>query len=188
MSNLAYKYEDERRTEILDGQIYAMASPSIRHADIVENINRIFQNYLKGKKCKVYPDRVDVHLTKNDVVIPDISVVCDTGKIGENHILGAPDLIAEVLSPSTHQKDRGYKKGLYEKCGVKEYWIVDILSRSIEVYHLIDGKYDLPRVYQAMPEGITDETPERYRPEVVTEFSPSMFEDLVIRIDEVFAE
>ena len=78
----------------------------------------------------------DVHLSENDCVIPDVMIVCNSDIIKDNAIYGAPDLIVEVLSPGTEKRDRGYKKDLYERCGVREYWIVDPVSLTVEVYLL----------------------------------------------------
>jgi len=137
MSNLAHKYEDERRKELLGGKIYTVDSRSICHFRVVRNIFIVLDKYLASKKCKVFFGSVDVYLTNDDIVIPDITVVCDESKITHSKIVGAPDLVAEVLSPSTHERDYGYKKSLYEKHGVKEYWIVDPEYLFVETYQLI---------------------------------------------------
>ena len=94
-----------------------------------------------GKTCKAFNDGPDVYLTEEDRVIPDAMIICNKDIIKPNGIHGTPDLIAEVLSPSTAKKDRGYKKDLYERSGVKEYWIVAPTMRSIEAYLLTDGPF-----------------------------------------------
>ena len=119
--NLAY--QEEPREELLNGKIFMMASPSVNHSTVASNIYYAFRTYLKGKTCRAFNDGVDVYLTEDDRVIPDVMIVCNKNMIALDGIHGAPDLIVEVLSPSTAKNDRGYKKDLYEQSGVKEYWI-----------------------------------------------------------------
>lgn len=98
-----------------------------------------------NNKCVALPVPIDVCLFANkeiettdikDWVRPDLIVVCDENKIGNKNITGAPDLVVEVLSPSTAKNDRLIKFNSYEKAGVKEYWIVDPYNQTIEVYLL----------------------------------------------------
>ena len=105
---------------------------------------------MQGKKCKVYPAPFAVHPfeTKKDrpkdvdtVVEPDISVICDPEKLDDIGCKGAPDMIAEVLSPTTFRHDRVEKMEIYQKAGVKEYWLVSPESKSVEVFLLKDGKF-----------------------------------------------
>ncbi len=126
--NLAY--QEEPREELLRGEIYVMSSPSVNHSRAASNIYYVFRNHLKQKTCKAFADGVDVYLTENDRVIPDAMIVCSKDIIHPDGIHGAPDLIVEVLSPSTAKNDKGYKKDLYERSGVKEYWIVDTHDRQ----------------------------------------------------------
>ena len=144
--NLAY--QEEPREELLHGEIYMMSSPSVNHSQTASNIYYAFRSFLKGKPCRAFNDGVDVYLSENDRVIPDAMIICSKDMIRTDGIHGAPDLIVEVLSPSTAKNDRGYKKELYEKSGVKEYWIVSTEMRSIEVYRLTNGKYGLDEIYQ----------------------------------------
>ena len=148
-------YQKDPREELLHGKIYMMSSPSVNHSQTASNIYYAFRSYLKGKSCRAFNDGVDVYLTEEDRVIPDAMIVCNKNIIQTDGIHGAPDLVAEVLSPSTSKNDRGYKKDLYEKSGVKEYWIVDTKSRSIESYLLSDGKYILDGVYQLSSDDMT---------------------------------
>ena len=180
--NLAY--QEEPRTELLDGRIVMMSSPSINHNRTAGNIYHIFRNYLKGKKCEAFSDGVDVYLTENDRTIPDAMIVCSKDIIQKDGIHGAPDLVVEVLSPSTAKNDRGYKKDLYEKSGVKEYWIVDPNMRSIEAYLLFDGKYILDGFYGLFPDafGFT----EKERTESKKEIQVSFYDDFCIPLEEIF--
>jgi Uma2 family endonuclease len=184
MSNLAY--QDEVWEEMLDGKIVAMSPrPVINHNVVAENITRIFGNFLRGKKCSAFGE-ADVYLTQKDRVIPDAMIVCNKDIIKTKGIYGAPDLIVEILSPGTVKNDRGYKKNLYEKCGVKEYWLVDINSYSIEVYLLKDGKYILDNIYSILPDYLIEDMTEEEKTAIIHKFTPSLFPDMTIVIEEVF--
>ena len=102
-SNLAY--QEERRRELIDGKIVMMVPASINHTFTSGNIYSIFWNYLKGKKCTPIADGSTVYLTDKDHFVPDFMVVCDPEKIKSEGIYGAPDLVVEVLSPSTMRND-----------------------------------------------------------------------------------
>ena len=141
-------FREHRKYEIHDGKIYYMAGAATGHGDAVMNISTLFKNFLKGKKCRVFNESVNVTLKRNfRKFLPDVKIVCDPGKIKKDGIYGAPDLIVEVLSPSTQENDRGYKFKLYEQNGVKEYWIVDINSKNVEVYLLKDDRFELDKIY-----------------------------------------
>lgn len=180
--NLAY--QESTRMEILDGKIYMMSSPSVNHYQITLNIVFAFQAYLNGKTCRAFGDGVDVYLTQKDCVIPDAMIVCDKNIIQLDGIHGAPDLIVEVLSPSTSKVDRGYKKDLYEKSGVKEYWVIDPVARSIEAYVLSGEKYVLDEVYALYLAGmgVTD----KEREETNKEISVSFYPDFKIPLEQIF--
>ncbi len=182
--NLAY--QEEPREELLGGRIYMMSSPTVNHSQIASNIYYAFRSYLKGKTCRPFNDGVDVYLTENDRVIPDAMIVCNKNIIRLDGIHGAPDLVVEVLSPGTAKNDRGYKKNLYETAGVKEYWIVDPISHSIEVYILADGKFVLDEVYALYPAGagVTDEE----REETKKEIQVSLYNDFCISLEEIFKD
>ncbi len=180
--NLAY--QEEPREELLNGKIVMMASASVNHNRAAGNIYHIFRNYLREKKCEAFSDGVDVHLTDDDRVIPDVMVVCDKNIIRPDGIYGAPDLIVEVLSPSTAKNDKGYKKDLYEQSGVKEYWIVDPAMRSIEAYLLEGGRYILKDFYGLFPDnlGLT----EKEKAESKKEIPVSLYNDFCIPLEEIF--
>ena len=180
--NLAY--QEEPKEELLDGKIYMMSSPSVNHYQVSLNIVLAFQAYLKGKTCRAFGDGVDVFLTENDRVIPDAMIVCDKSIIRPDGVHGAPDLVVEVLSPSTAKNDKGYKKELYEQSGIKEYWIVDPNVRSIEAYLISDGKYRLDGFYGIFPDafGFTD----KERAESKKEIRPSLYHDFCIPLEEIF--
>ena len=141
---------DERRQfyEIIGGKKYMPPSPILNHNTIIRGLYDVFKELLKGKKLEFYFDNVDVRLDGEHTVMPDFKIVSDFSKIADGiNIKGAPDFIAEVLSPSNSSHDLVYKKNLYEKHGVKEYWIVNIYTRDIYVYNLKDGKYGDPVIY-----------------------------------------
>ena len=185
MNNLAY--QEETWEELLDGKIVVMSPrPAVNHNIVILNIARIFGNFLTGKPCIVFSDGVDVYLTENDRVIPDVMIVCSRDIIRKSGIYGAPDLIVEVLSPSTAKKDKGYKKKLYERCGVKEYWIVDTDSRSIEVYLLKNGAFDLDEIYSIFPDYLIEKMTEEEKNNIIYEFKTSLYHDMTIRLEEVF--
>ncbi|MBR2214295.1 MAG: Uma2 family endonuclease [Selenomonadaceae bacterium] len=145
----AYTYEDylnfpeDTRAEIVNGEIYLMSSPSLRHQEICGELYRQLANFLEGKKCRVFlaPLAVRLFAQKKDtprevdtVVEPDISVVCDKNKITSEGLIGAPDMTIEVISPSSRRYDRMTKFQLYQLAGVREYWIVDPLGEWAQVF------------------------------------------------------
>lgn len=152
------KWDDNIRCELIDGIPYLLASPSISHQLIVGNIYVKFREYLNDKSYKVFAAPLDVLLPQNDnteekdidvVVQPDVFVVCDENKIknGKN-CNGAPDLVIEVLSPATASRDFIKKQILYEKAGVKEYWIVSPDEKNIVVFRMNEYmKYDIHGMY-----------------------------------------
>jgi Uma2 family endonuclease len=162
-----YMYEDylgwpdDERWELIDGVPYAMSpAPTRWHQEYVGILFNELFNYLNGKPCEVFVAPFDVRLpdldndsddrddTVKTVVQPDILVVCDESKLDDRGCVGAPDFIIEILSESTAGKDLHEKLMLYEKHGVKEYWIVDMWSRTIRV-HLLesDGAYGKTAIY-----------------------------------------
>lgn len=184
--NLAY--QEEIREELLNGKIVAMSPrPSTNHSRIAGNIFWIFRSYLDKKRCTPFADGVDLHLTENDTVIPDMMIVCDQDKIKGDGVYGAPDLVVEVLSPSTASRDRGYKKDLYARCGVREYWIVSPTEKSVEVYRLDGSDLTLYDVYSVYPDWMLKKMKEDERAAVVTRFKCSLYDDLEIALDDVFS-
>lgn len=151
-------WPDEERWELIDGIAYDMSpAPSVDHQDILGILFTEFSVYLRGKPCKVFLAPLDVILPKDyeteedcqTVVQPDILVICDKTKLDSKKCKGAPDLVIEILSPSTSKKDMTVKFSLYERVGVKEYWIVHPLDKTIFVYKLEDNKYARAEMYSA---------------------------------------
>lgn len=143
-------WPEEERAELIEGAPVSLAPPSRVHQEIVSELTRQLGNYLEGKKCRVYPAPFAVRLFEKDgdrpedvdtMVEPDLSVICDPNKLDDAGCKGAPDLVIEVLSPSTQRHDRLTKYNLYQRAGVREYWIVDPSARSVQSFVLEDGHY-----------------------------------------------
>lgn len=150
MDNLAYINDKniKTKTELIDGKIFMMSPrPRVEHATVCTNIASEFRSYLKGKTCRAFCDGVDVFLDENNRFIPDTMIVCNPDIIKHDGIHGAPDLVVEVLSKTTAKNDRSKKKYTYAKYGVKEYWIVDVWSKSVEVYYNQDNWFVLDNIY-----------------------------------------
>lgn len=126
------------RAELIDGQLYSMAPPSRRHQELSFSIARKIADYIDSHNgdCKVYPAPFAVNLNADDdtYVEPDISVICDKSKLTDNGCNGAPDLVIEVVSPSSRKMDYSTKNALYSNAGVREYWIVDSAKERTTVY------------------------------------------------------
>lgn len=159
----SYTYEDyltwniKERVELIMGRIFRMTpAPSRRHQEISGEIYGQLYEYLKKKPCNVYSAPFDVRFFDQDApgkpitnnVQPDISVICDRKKLDERGCLGAPDLIVEILSPSTTEKDLTYKYDLYESHGVREYWVVSPGDKTLQIYTLeSNDRYRPSRLY-----------------------------------------
>ena len=145
---------DDVRRELIDGIVSLMAGTSINHGKVGTNLVWCFQSIVKSNKCncEVLYAPIDVCLPKNGetennkiytVVQPDVFVVCDLTKLEDGRCFGAPDMIIEILSKSTRRKDLHDKFLLYEKAGVREYWIANPKSKNITAYIMQDNdEYD----------------------------------------------
>lgn len=144
-----YKIPDDVRVELIDGVIYDMGAPSSLHQIITNRINIRIDAYVQKKKgkCIVVISPIDVQLDCDDrtMVQPDVLIICDRNKIKKRVVYGAPDLVVEVLSPSTRIKDISIKMKKYHNAGVREYWIVDPDKKRVYVYEF--EKEELPAVY-----------------------------------------
>jgi len=137
-------WDEDVRAEIHDGKLVMMAPPTLEHQEISGAIFAQFHAHLKGKPCKVYAGPVGVRLEMRDHTVfePDIIVVCDQSKLeGKIICTGAPDLVVEILSPSTVRYDTFIKFQKYQAAGVAEYWIVDPESKAVQVFLLENGRY-----------------------------------------------
>ncbi|MCL2099675.1 MAG: Uma2 family endonuclease [Oscillospiraceae bacterium] len=146
-----YTYKDyitwtgKIRYEIIDGTAYAMAAPSQAHQEILGELHFRLKLFLQGKPCKVFVAPFSVRLNSGSfddtVVEPDVFVVCDKSKLNGKSVKGAPDMVIEILSPYNTRHDTVIKFRQYQKAGVKEYWTVDPVTKSVVVHVLENGKY-----------------------------------------------
>jgi len=152
---------DDKRRELIAGIVRLISAPNTRHATVSGEMYNSMFNYIKKQKgkCKVFHAPFDVRLPKrpediqdnkiDTVVQPDVCVICDLSKIDERGCIGAPDMVVEVLSPSSRQYDYVHKREKYESSGVKEYWVVAPLSKTVDVFILQpDGKYGKATTYE----------------------------------------
>lgn len=129
--------EDGLRHELLAGEHVVTPAPSPRHQTVLANLNRILDGFVRERRLgRVYFAPVDILLSDEDVVEPDLLFVgvAHLGIIGERNLRGAPDLLVEVLSPTTRRRDELVKRDRYERNGVPEYWIVDPEAETVKVY------------------------------------------------------
>lgn len=133
-----YALPDGQRAELIDGRMYMMAPPNTRHQSLVSEFTVTIGSYIRSKSgnCKVFPAPFAVFLNKDDqnYVEPDISVICDKSKLNDKGCSGAPDWIIEIISPSTSRIDYGVKLFKYRTAGVREYWIVNPVKKTVTVY------------------------------------------------------
>jgi Uma2 family endonuclease len=176
------KWTFDEAVELIKGRIFKMAAPLSNHQTSSTNFTYLFKTHLKGSRCRVYAAPFDVRLPKplsqrksdtdiETVVQPDICVVCDLSKIDRRGCVGAPDLIVEILSKGTVGKDVKDKYEVYEESGVREYWIVNITEKMVNVFRLNEqGKY--------VPDT---------RPYIPTEsIRVGIFNDFSILVDDIF--
>ena len=147
-----FSWDDQERWELINGEVWAMSpAPSRSHQDVSAMLFYALFSHFKDKNCKVYAAPFDVRLPDREeaedteiitVVQPDISVICDRKKLDDHGCIGAPDLIIEILSPSTAAKDLKIKRFLYEQHGVNEYWLLHPTDKIAMLYTLDeDGQY-----------------------------------------------
>jgi len=185
------KWPEDVRVEIIYGIAHLMAPPLTRHQEISMELSRILAQFLKGKTCKVFAAPFGVRLfpkkdhSDNTVVEPDIVVICDSSKIDERGCNGAPDLVIEILSPSTRKKDKTLKFELYLKAKVREYWVVSPENKEIEV-HLLESD-STACYYSTKLYGIND--PDDEDKTIIPEIVPvSVLPGLEINTRDIFQE
>ena len=126
------------RAELIDGELWDLASPSRTHQRIAFSVARRLADYIDAHDgaCEVYPAPFAVNLFADDTtfVEPDVSVVCDHDKLSDRGCEGAPDFVVEVVSPSNPGMDYVTKLNLYQEAGVREYWICDPLRERVLAY------------------------------------------------------
>ncbi|TYO96854.1 Uma2 family endonuclease [Desulfallas thermosapovorans] len=178
-----YSYRDylqlpDCSCEIINGELFAMTpAPTVRHQLVLRNVLLLLVERLKGSGCEVISAPCDVLLPgdikdigdTSTIVQPDIFVVCDNFKLKEKYCLGAPDLIVEIVSPSRPSMDYVKKLHIYEKYGVREYWIVNYQQQEVMVYKLCGNEYGAPKTH------------------VDGHIEPGIFGDLGLALKDIFA-
>jgi Uma2 family endonuclease len=153
------KWRFEERVELIKGWLYKMSpAPKRMHQRISGQLYGLIWMYFRNDICQIFDAPFDVRLIKNrgvpnkeikTVVQPDICIICDRSKLDDYGCIGAPDLIVEVLSESTAKRDYNEKFNLYEENEVKEYWIANPDLKTIEIYSLKNGVYQLHGLFDA---------------------------------------
>lgn len=146
--------ESEARYELIDGEIYLLASPSFEHQKVSMVFSEYFTAYFRDKLCKPFAAPLNITLVRQDVsdrskkykhvVQPDMMVLCDLDNVEDGRFLGVPELVIEILSPSTRSKDMIKKTDLYMNSGIREYWTADLKTKQILVY--VFENYELEQV------------------------------------------
>ncbi|MEZ4525169.1 MAG: Uma2 family endonuclease [Desulfobacterales bacterium] len=174
------QWDDGERWEIIDGIEYSMTAPSRIHQEISMELSVRLYDFFKNKNCKVYSAPFDVRLSEIEnaddediftVVQPDITVVCDPSRLDERGCRGTPDLIVEIVSPSSVGTDMKIKRELYERYCVKEYWIIHPYDKIVMIYCLgKNNQYAKSEIYTQ--EDILES---------------KLFEDLKIKVADILA-
>lgn len=155
-AKVKFNYQDylhlpeDKRYELIEGDLYMVPSPNVNHQRVVRNLGTMLLNYVRRNNSgELLYAPCDVVLSEEDVVQPDILFVSKDRRaiIKEECIKGAPDLVIEILSPSTAERDMSIKKKIYFKFGVKEYWIVNIEAKTVEVMITGDDRFKTFRVF-----------------------------------------
>lgn len=150
-------WPEDERWELIDGEAYAMAGSTLAHQTVVGELFIEIGSFLRGKPCRVFVAPFDIRLPGGKeadddiatVLQPDISVVCDPGKLDDRGVRGAPDWVIEVLSPSTAARDQIEKLVVYERAGVREVWLVHPTDRVVSVYTLnAERRYGKPAIHE----------------------------------------
>lgn len=148
------KFPPDERWELIDGVAYAMSpAPGELHQDLVGELSAQCRVQLRGKPCRVYSAPFDVRFENSDhadkVVQPDLLVVCGRHKITPRGLVGAPDWVVEILSPSTASRDHILKRALYERHGVREFWLLHPVDRILTIFRLgADGKFGASEAHE----------------------------------------
>ena len=153
--------DDGRRHEIIDGEHFVTPSPHARHQRVSQHLNSLLHRHVEEHQLgRIYYAPVDVVLSDVDVVEPDLLFISQARlAIVQAAVRGAPDLVIEIASPSSRRQDEVLKRGLYERAGVQEYWLVDPEAETVKVFRRHDGGgYGRPLLLSAL-EGDRLESP-----------------------------
>ena len=154
---IKFTYEDyqhtpeDQRFELLDGELTMVPAPNLRHQRIGTRLGALLHAFVQERDLgEVFHAPCDVVLSNTDVVQPDLLFVSEERAhllLGGDNVLGAPDLVVEILSPSTAERDRTFKRSLYARHGVSEYWIVDTVAKNVTVLLFRDGGFEVAAEY-----------------------------------------
>jgi Uma2 family endonuclease len=178
--------ERKLKREMIDGQIYLMASACDEHVDVQSNLSSIFNRYFEQnkRKCRARINS-QIYLDEKNYLEPDVKILCRETRNDD-----IPVIAVEVLSKSTEHRDYGIKMNLYAKIGIKEYWLVNWKNFTVAIYLLKNGSYEHCKTYARYIPGDRelkdlDET-EKAKIEITTEFSPVSFPELCMPMEKVF--
>ncbi len=167
---------EEELAELIDGKMYMMGTPAATHQRLIGFLYLKFANYINGKKgkCEVILSPLGVYLNETDnYVIPDLFVVCDKDKVDEKGCHGGPDLVVEVVSPSSKRMDYAIKLFKYRTYGVREYWIVDAEKKRVQIYDLEHSNMEEHSFSDKVPVGI-------YEGDLEIDFSEIYLDDRIV--------
>ena len=140
---------EDMRVELIDGQFFEMFAPTLGHQAVSMELSFQIRDFIRKKKgnCSVFAAPADVQLDGDDrtIVQPDVMIICEKKKLSKKRVVGAPDFIAEILSPSTKQKDMFLKLMKYKNAGVREYWMIDLEKERIITYDFEED--DIPVIH-----------------------------------------
>ena len=156
--------DDYTRKEKINGTVYNMSpSGGFMHSQINGNLYHEIRQRLKNSICVVSVENLDLYLSDDEYVIPDVMIICDRNQIKKDKYRGVPKFVAETLSPATSFKDKTIKKEKYAQLGIDEYWIISPKEHSIEVYYLEEGVYELVGSHML----VEDEEDENYNADLL---------------------
>ena len=185
MDNFVFK--EPSRIELVEGKTHLLSYQpyAIQHNRIRLRILSIFEAFLEKMSCIVL-DNTDVYLNKDNLYIPDAMIVCNRSILHDDAVYGSPDLVVEVLSPSTAKNDRGPKMRHYAEAGVKEYWIVTPIGKTVEVYYNHDGRFDIDAVYTDFSDHDLELMNDDDRRDVRLEIPVSLYDDFHVKVKDIF--
>ena len=185
-------FSDKRRTEMIDGKIYLMASPSDEHVNIQENLYNIFNDYFrKGNKKCIVKFTKDLYINRKNWLTPDLLIYCRNNNEKKNK--NVPLIVVEILSESTWKRDVTVKMKKYAEMGIEEYWIIDPDTQRLTIYKLEDDKYEQSELYYLPVENTEMSEEEKEcvaqlypKEDIITEFTPAYFPELTISLEDIF--
>ncbi len=164
--------EDGNRYQVIEGELHMTAAPLVSHQQISGNLQFILESYVREHDWgKVFAAPIEIYLGEKDFVQPDLVCVAKSRLeiVKEKNIVGAPDLVIEILSPSTVKVDRVLKMNTYARHRVPHYWIVDPAAQTLEAFEWENGSYRLSAAHAEEEE-----------------FQPALFPGMTIHLAELW--